>query len=133
MYWIFFDRMPEINEDAVNQTMLEMTLGSGDVTVNPFDTKFNLTDSTFVQDADSSAQCDEMADLTLDNFASFKKHNIEVKTDRQSWKDQPLFSDEVNIELSSKEWKFKTTRLAQLHVCLEHMHRSQKSLKLDFS
>ncbi|XP_077287729.1 uncharacterized protein LOC143912320 [Arctopsyche grandis] len=127
------NKMPEINEDAVNQTMLEMTLGSGDVTVNPFDTKFNLTDSTFIQDADSSAQCDDMADLTLDNFASFKKHNIEVKTDRQSWKDQPLFSDEVNIELSSKEWKFKTTRLAQLHVCLEHMHRSQMSLKLDFN
>lgn len=110
-----------------------MTLGSGDVTVNPFDTKFNLTDSTFVQEADTSNRFEELADLTLDNFASLKKHNIEVKSDRIPERDQPLFNDDVDIELSLKEWKFKTTRLAQLHVCMEHLNRSQLSLNLDFS
>lgn len=125
--------MLEINEDVINQTVLDMTLGSGDVTVNPFDTKFNLMDSTLVHEAEP-AVCENLADLTLDNFASLKKHNIEIKTERRlPVKDQPLISDDVDIELTSKEWKFKLTRLAQLQICMEHIYRSQLSLNCDFS
>lgn len=114
---------------------MDMTLGSGgDMSINPFDTKStNLMDSTFMTEPESTIP-DGLADLTLDDFASLKKHNIHIKTDKKvPEKEQPLFSDNLDLEYSSKEWKFKLTRLAQLHTCLEHLYRTQQSLNSDFS
>lgn len=110
--------------EQINQTIQDMTMSGGDFTLNPFES-LSAGENSIRLDADSF-YVDDANELTVDDFASLKKHGL--VSDKKDVNEIPLITDEIDIN----PWKNLLTKFAQVHVCLEHLHRAETSLRSDF-
>ncbi|XP_060802132.1 protein zwilch [Amyelois transitella] len=110
--------------EQINQTIQDMTMG-GDFTLNPFE---NISSAEHSIRLDCESFYDEDPnELTVDDFASLKKHGL--VSEKKDVNEVPLISDEIDIS----PWKNLLMRFAQVHVCLEHLHRAETWLRADFT
>ncbi|RVE54581.1 hypothetical protein evm_000702 [Chilo suppressalis] len=109
--------------EQINQTIQDMTMG-GDFTLNPFDT-FNGGEHSIRLDCESFC-AEDANELTVDDFASLKKHGL---VDKKDVNEVPLIADEIDIS----PWKNLFMKFAQVHVCLEHLYRAETCLRADFA
>ncbi|XP_046967222.1 uncharacterized protein LOC124535168 [Vanessa cardui] len=110
--------------EQINQTIQDMTMG-GDFTLNPFES-LTTTDHSIRIDAESFC-IDDANELTVDDFASLKKHGL--VNEKKDANEVPLISDEIDIS----PWKNLLMKFAQIHVCLEHLYRAENCLRADFA
>ncbi|XP_045449260.1 protein zwilch, partial [Melitaea cinxia] len=110
--------------EQINQTINDMTMG-GDFTLNPFE---SLTGTDHSIRLDTESFCiEDCNDLTVDDFASLKKHGL--VNEKKDVNEVPLISDEIDIS----PWKNLLMKFAQVHVCLEHLYRAETCLRADFA
>lgn len=110
--------------EQINQTINDMTMG-GDFTLNPFE---SLTAADHSIRLDTESFCiEDCNDLTVDDFASLKKHGL--VNEKKDVNEVPLISDEMDIS----PWKNLLMKFAQVHVCLEHLYRAETCLRADFA
>ncbi|CAG9787108.1 unnamed protein product [Diatraea saccharalis] len=109
--------------EQINQTIQDMTMG-GDFTLNPFD-NLNSGENSIRLDCESFC-VDDVNELTVDDFASLKKHGL---VDKKDANEVPLIADEIDIS----SWKNLLMKFAQVHVCLEHLYRAETCLRADFA
>ncbi|XP_052739694.1 protein zwilch isoform X2 [Bicyclus anynana] len=110
--------------EQINQTIQDMTMG-GDFTLNPFET-IATTENSIRIDAESFC-IDDPNELTVDDFASLKKHGL--VSEKKDVNEVPLIADEIDIS----PWKNLLMKFAQVHVCLEHLYRAEMCLRVDFA
>ncbi|GBP71503.1 hypothetical protein EVAR_57068_1 [Eumeta japonica] len=110
--------------EQINQTIHDMTMGGGDFTLNPFESKLNENSIRF--DSESFYE-DDPNELSVNEFVSLKKHGL-VPHDKKVTNEVPLIADEIDIS----NWKNLLTKFAQVHLCLEHLIRAQSCLGTDF-
>ncbi|CAH2085310.1 unnamed protein product [Euphydryas editha] len=109
--------------EQINQTINDMTMG-GDFTLNPFE----ILSSEHSVRLDADPLCaDDCHELTVDDFASLKKHGL--VNEKKDVNEVPLISDEIDIS----PWKNLLMKFAQVHVCLEHLYRAETCLRADFA
>ncbi|XP_059058600.1 uncharacterized protein LOC131852039 [Achroia grisella] len=110
--------------EQINQTIQDMTMG-GDFTLNPFD-NISSAEHSIRLDCESF-YVDDNNDLTVDDFASLKKHGLVAE--KKDVNEVPLIADEIDIS----PWKHLLMKFAQVHVCLEHLYRAETCLRADFA
>ncbi|XP_013142227.1 PREDICTED: uncharacterized protein LOC106106224 [Papilio polytes] len=108
--------------EQINQTIQDMTMG-GDFTLNPFES-VSTGEHSIRLDSDSFYAEDN--ELTVDDFASLKKHGL--VNERKDVNEVPLIADEIDIS----PWKNLLMKFAQVHVCLEHLYRVETCLRANF-
>ncbi|KAL0832257.1 hypothetical protein ABMA28_001705 [Loxostege sticticalis] len=110
--------------EQINQTIQDMTMG-GDFTLNPFDT---LSHGEHSIRLDCESFCvEESSELTVDDFASLKKHGL--APEKKDNNEVPLIADEIDIS----PWKNLLMKFAQVHACLEHLYRAETCLRADIA
>ncbi|KAJ8719141.1 hypothetical protein PYW07_016697 [Mythimna separata] len=111
--------------EQINQTIQDMTMSGGDFQLNPFE---SLTSAEHSIRLDSdSFYVEDPNELTVDDFASLKQHGL--VSEKKDVNEEPLISDEIDIS----PWKSLLMKFAQVHVCLEHLHRAETCLRVDFA
>ncbi|XP_052754511.1 protein zwilch isoform X1 [Galleria mellonella] len=110
--------------EQINQTIQDMTMG-GDFTLNPFD-NISTAEHSIRLDCESF-YVDDTNDLTVDDFASLKKHGLVAE--KKDANEVPIIADEIDIS----PWKNLLMKFAQVHVCLEHLYRAETCLRADFT
>ncbi|KAG6444971.1 hypothetical protein O3G_MSEX003691 [Manduca sexta] len=110
--------------EQINQTIQDMTMTGGDFTLNPFES-LTGNENSIRLDSESFYD-DDPNELTVDDFASLKKHGL--VGEKKDANEIPLITDEIDIS----PWKNLLMRFAQVHVCLEHLYRAETSLRADF-
>ncbi|XP_075975984.1 zwilch kinetochore protein [Anticarsia gemmatalis] len=111
--------------EQINQTIQDMTMSGGDFTLNPFE---SLTGAEHSIRLDCESFYDDDAhELTVDDFASLKKHGL--VSEKKDVNEVPLITDEIDIS----PWKNLLMKFAQVHVCLEHLYRAENCLRTDFA
>ncbi|XP_047517944.1 uncharacterized protein LOC125057997 [Pieris napi] len=110
--------------EQINQTIQDMTMG-GDFTMNPFE-NYGTTENSIRLDSESFC-VEDNNDLTVDDFASLKKHGL--VSEKKDANEIPLIPDEIDIS----PWKNLLMRYSQVHVCLEHLFRAESCLRADFA
>ncbi|XP_026731698.1 uncharacterized protein LOC113496621 [Trichoplusia ni] len=111
--------------EQINQTIQDMTMSGGDFTLNPFESLTSAEHSIRL-DCESFYE-DDPNELTVDDFASLKKHGL--VSEKKDVNEVPLITDEIDIS----PWKGLLMKFAQVHVCLEHLHRAENCLRVDFA
>ncbi|KAL4716326.1 hypothetical protein ACJJTC_014806 [Scirpophaga incertulas] len=110
--------------EQINQTIQDMTMG-GDFNMNPFDSLAGGDQSIRLEYESFCA--DEDHELTVDDFASLKKHGLVAE--KKDANEVPLITDEIDIS----PWKNILMKFSQVHVCLEHLYRAETWLRADFA
>ncbi|XP_073952221.1 uncharacterized protein [Choristoneura fumiferana] len=110
--------------EQINQTIQDMTMG-GEYSLNPFES-LSSGDHSIRLDCESFYE-DDPNELTVDDFASLKKHGL--VSDKRDANEIPLITDEIDIS----PWKNLLMKFAQVHVCLEHLYRAETCLRADFT
>ncbi|XP_061705258.1 protein zwilch-like [Cydia pomonella] len=110
--------------EQINQTIQDMTM-CGEFSLNPFET-LSSGDHSIRLDSQSFYE-DDPHELTVDDFASLKKHGL--VTEKKDVNEVPLISDEIDIS----PWKNLLMKFAQVHVCLEHLYRAEVCSRADFT
>nr|XP_049693129.1 uncharacterized protein LOC110373326 [Helicoverpa armigera] len=111
--------------EQINQTIQDMTMSGGDFQLNPFESLTSAEHSIRL-DCESFYE-DDPNELTVDDFASLKKHGL--VSEKKDVNEVPLITDEIDIS----PWKNLLMKFAQVHVCLEHLHRAESCLRADFA
>ncbi|CAH0674101.1 unnamed protein product [Spodoptera exigua] len=111
--------------EQINQTIQDMTMSGGDFQLNPFES-FTSAEHSIRLDCESFYE-EDANELTVDDFASLKKHGLVAE--KKDVNEVPLITDEIDIS----PWKNLLMKFAQVHVCLEHLHRAESCLRADFA
>ncbi|KAH9636121.1 hypothetical protein HF086_008421 [Spodoptera exigua] len=90
--------------EQINQTIQDMTMSGGDFQLNPFE---------------SFTSAEHSIRLDCESFYEEDTNELTV----------PLITDEIDIS----PWKNLLMKFAQVHVCLEHLHRAESCLRADFA
>ncbi|KAJ2947574.1 hypothetical protein O0L34_g17367 [Tuta absoluta] len=112
--------------EQINQTIQDMTMSGGDFTLNPFES-FSTAETSIRLDCESFYDNEDPHELTVDDFASLKKHGL--VSEKKDVNEVPLIADEIDIS----PWKNLLMKFAQVHVCLEHLARAEVCLRADFA
>ncbi|KAI5637747.1 RZZ complex, subunit zwilch domain-containing protein [Phthorimaea operculella] len=112
--------------EQINQTIQDMTISGGDFTLNPFES-FSTAETSIRLDCESFYDNEDPHELTVDDFASLKKHGL--VSEKKDANEVPLIADEIDIS----PWKNLLMKFAQVHVCLEHLARAEVCLRADFA
>ncbi|XP_049870970.1 protein zwilch isoform X1 [Pectinophora gossypiella] len=122
--WNNDNRTTHESIEQINQTIQDMTMSGGEMTLNPFE---SISHGDLSIRLECESLYDEDHDLTVDDFASLKKHGLVAS--KKDVNEVPIIADEIDIS----PWKNLLMKFAQVHVCLEHLYRAEICLRADFA